>query len=386
MKIAYVTTYDTIDRNKFGGCGYYMIQSLRNQALQLENIGTLKQKYYYRSLFKTKEYFYNRLLKKKYARSIDQILLKDYKRQISRKLKNLNVDILISLMSHGSQPVAYLECKQPIVIWADAPFVSVIDFYPSFSNLCRETIKDGIANEKSALTNCSLAIYTSEWSAQIVLKHYNIDPAKVKVVPFGPCFECDRNLADVRMIVNSRPSNKCKLLFLGIDWHRKGGDITLKVAKELNKMGLDTELTIVGCHPKISESLPNFVKILGYLNKSTKEGLGEISRLLSESHFLILPTKADVTPIVFPEANSFGVPSITTNVGGITTTIKDDLNGKTFPKDADTAEYCNYIFNLFSDYNQYKNLALSSFIEYQTRLNWSVAGQTVKTLMKELRS
>ena len=171
---------------------------------------------------------------------------------------------------------------------------------------------------------------------------------------------------------------------MGVDWLRKGGDIALEVTKQLNNVGVSAELTVVGCQPVIDGSLPTYVKALGLISKSTKEGKQQIDRLIAESHFLILPSKADCTPIVFCEANSFGVPCISTNIGGIPTIIKDDLNGKLFSKDAEIAEFCKYISNIFSNYSQYQCLALSSFNEYQTRLNWSVAGKTVKGLLSEL--
>jgi glycosyltransferase involved in cell wall biosynthesis len=67
------------------------------------------------------------------------------------------------------------------------------------------------------------------------------------------------------------------------------------------------------------------VKFLGYISKSTQEGSEQIDRLLSDAHFLMLPTRADCTPYVIPEANSFGLPCITTNVGGIPTMVKDHV-------------------------------------------------------------
>jgi len=184
--------------------------------------------------------------------------------------------------------------------------------------------------------------------------------------------------------LESRPRDKCKLLFLGVDWFRKGGDIALEVTKQLNQAGFSAELTVVGCLPVVDGSLPNCVKVLGFINKSTKDGREQLDRLISESHFLILPSTADCTPIVFCEANSFGVPCISTNVGGIPTVIKDGLNGKLFSLDAEIYDYCKYISDIFSNYSQYQCLALSSFNEYQTRLNWSVAGKTVKRLLSEL--
>jgi glycosyltransferase involved in cell wall biosynthesis len=97
-----------------------------------------------------------------------------------------------------------------------------------------------------------------------------------------------------------------------------------------------------------------------------------------------MPSRAESFGHVFCEASSFGVPSLATNVGGIPTAVRNDANGRTFSKEAGFEEYCAYISDLFSNYSRYKNLALSSFKEYEARLNWSVAGQTVKELLMDL--
>jgi glycosyltransferase involved in cell wall biosynthesis len=173
-------------------------------------------------------------------------------------------------------------------------------------------------------------------------------------------------------------------LFLGVDWERKGGDIALQVAEQLNDLGLDTELTVVGCEPIVEGSLPKFVKSLGFISKSTIAGKERLDRLIAESHFLILPSRAECYGVVFCEANSFGVPCISRKVGGIPTIIKPNVNGNLFDLNANISEYCNYIYRLFTNYSDYKNLALSAFHEYESRLNWGVAGQKVKQFLTEI--
>ena len=168
---------------------------------------------------------------------------------------------------------------------------------------------------------------------------------------------------------------------MGVDWLRKGGNTAYYVAKQLNQSGLKTELNVVGCEPLIDEPIPEFLRPLGFINKSTPEGKQRLNRLILESHFLILPSIADCTPIAFPEANSLGVPCLSTNVGGIPTIIRNDENGKLFPVNSDIDKYCDYINNLFLDYTQYKQLAYNSFRAYESRLNWQVAGQKVKELL-----
>ncbi|WP_088243171.1 glycosyltransferase family 4 protein [Calothrix rhizosoleniae] len=382
MRVAYITTYDARDIANWSGIGFYMAQSLKEQSIQVDLIGSVRNKYSPLSiLFKSKEYLYKYLLNQNYLHYREPALLRNYANQAAKQLSQLEADIVLS---PGSIPIAYLECSQPIVFWTDATFAGMIDFYPEFSNLCQESIRNQNAMEQSALDRCKLAIYSSEWAAKTAIENYKVDPNKVKVVPFGANIECQRNIDDIKVLVESRPSDKCKLLFLGVNWLRKGGNIAFQVAKELNSSGLETELTIVGCPPMVDEPLPNFIRSLGFISKSTKEGREQIDRLIAESHFLILPSIADCTPLVFCEANSFGVPCLSTKLGGIPTIVRDNVNGKLFNQESDISEYCQYISSLFVRYSEYKKLAMSAFDEYQSRLNWSVAGKTVKEMLRSI--
>jgi len=78
------------------------------------------------------------------------------------------------------------------------------------------------------------------------------------------------------------------------------------------------------------------------------------------------------------------LPNLTSYIGGISTVVKDNVNGMTFALDAQADVYCDYIENLMADRKRYEELALSSFNEYQTRLNWNVATQAVTKLIQEL--
>jgi len=276
MKLAYVTQYDSTNIINWSGLGYYIAQSLLENNILVEYIYPLKEKY--SIFFKGKQYLYKYLFNKKYLRDREPVILKSYAQQIAKKLSGRSIDIVFS---PGTIPIAYLECKQPIVFWTDSTFAGMIDFYPNWSNLSKKTIWNGNTMERFALNRCSLAIYSSEWAAQTAINYYKIDPSKIKVIPFGANIECNRNLEDIKEMVNLRSSNKCKLLFLGVDWLRKGGDVALKVAEELNKSGLETELTIIGCKPILNKPLPNFVKTLGFISKKTEKGKSEINSLLA---------------------------------------------------------------------------------------------------------
>lgn len=381
MKLAYVTTYDSRTlkgSNEWSGTGYYMAQSLQNQSIPIEYIGPLQDAIALKAVRKFKRHYYELFKQTNYQKDADPLTLKHYACQVAKNLKSSQSDIVFSATVN---PIAYLECKQPIAFWADGTFANIQNFYPLYSNLPERVIKDWHQMERLALQKSKLAIYSSDWAAQSAINDYGADPGKVKVVPFGSNTDSPFDSETIEDVIASRSSDHCKLLFLTVDWVRKGGNVAFQVAKKLNQSGLRTELTVVGCQPQIDESLPDFVKALGFISKSTNAGKKKIQDLILDSHFLLLPTLADCTPIVLCEANGLGVPCLSTNVGGIPTTVRNGLNGQLFDVNADTTEYCQYILDLFADYSNYRKLAYSAFREYKSRLNWSVAGRRVKELL-----
>lgn len=384
MKLAYVTTYDSTTltgSHEWSGSGYYIAQSLKFQGIDIDHLGPLTDPALFKAIRKLKRHYYELVYQKHYEKNSDPQRLKNYAHQITRKLAQQKAQIVFSATV---EPIAYLECDLPIAFWADATFANLIDFYPQYSNLHPNVVYNWHKMEKLALEKCQLAIYSSDWAAQSAINFYQADPNKVKVVPFGANINNELDFTQIKDAIASRPTDICKLLFIGVEWIRKGGDIAYSIAKQLNHQGLKTELTIVGCQPEIDEPMPKFIKSLGFISKSTNEGKEKIQQLILDSHFLILPTRADCTPIVFCEANYLGVPCLSTNIGGVPTIVHNDLNGKLFNQDTQINDCCDYITNIFANYSNYLNLALSAFHEYSSRLNWSVAGATVKKLLAEL--
>ena len=378
MKIAYVTTYDSSDVHEWSGLGNYILRALQNAGLETERIDNLKEGYIGARLSRLKRTYHSRLQSRRYLADREPMILKNYAAQVKRSLASVHHDIVFS---PGTIPIAYLQTEKPVVFWTDATFAGMIDFYPEFTDLCAETIKNGNKMEQLALSGCRLAIYTSEWAANTAIRNYHVDPSKVKVVPFGANIHCDRGLIEIEKIVENKNFDSCKLLFMGVEWDRKGGDKTLAVAEMLNQRGLKTELHVVGCNPPMR--MPHFVKTHGFISKSNEEGRKRLDQLFSSAHFLIIPSMAECYGLVFAEASSFGLPSLATDVGGISTAIRNGRNGFTFDLDESPLKYCDYIERVMSSADNYREIALSSFREYCERLNWQTAGTKVNTLLQE---
>src|SRR5918997_6786214 len=169
MKIAYVATYDPLNVSNWSGLGYYVAKSLANQQIEIDYIGPLTERR--SSFFKGKQLAY-KLLGKRHLREREPSILKSYADQVAERLRHTSAEVVFS---PGTIPVSYLVSSQPIVFWTDATFAGMIDFYPEFSNLSKESINNGNHIEQSALEKCKLALYSSKWAATTAVDNYQVD-------------------------------------------------------------------------------------------------------------------------------------------------------------------------------------------------------------------
>lgn len=388
VRIGFATSHDctSIERgfSAINAVGYYMARSLQTPRSEVTHLGPLSESFGY--FFKARQLWKQKVQKIGYNRHREPTLVRGYSRQIDRLAAAANVDVILSSVSRGSQPVAYVKTKLPVVIWTDSALASAIDFYPDLrrSVMDRRNLENGLKNEKAALERCDLLVYSSEWARADAIARYKLDPNKIKVVPLGANFECNRTAADIEKLLTARPTDVCRLLFIGADWHRKGGDIALAAAEELHRMGLKVELTLVGGQPPVSGPLPPFVRALGFIRKSDPQGAQQMYDLIARAHFFMLPSRADCSPHVLNEACSFGVPCLTSTVGGIPAIIRDGANGMTFAPSASPADYAVFMRDIFVDESSYARLARQSFAEYETRLNWKTSGERVVDLLSGL--
>ncbi len=379
MKLAYVTTFDARDIINWSGTPFHMSKGFEQQGTAIDYIGNLPRQL--PPFFKLKQVWKKTACGQRESPRFNITAAKHYSKQVAEQLKNRHVDAIIAPQIN---PICYLESKKPIVLWTDGLYGSLLGFYPGLSNHSATSISQGNAITQACLHHCDLAIFSSDWAARTALEMYGAKKEKIKIVPFGANLHCTHSLEDVHGMLKRRPRDKVKLLFLGKDWYRKGGDIVFNVTKALHEKGQSVELNFVGCQPPAHIDIPPYIKCHGFISKRTPQGLKKITDLLSESHFLFLPSRAEAYGIAFCEASAYGLPALTSYVGGIPTVVKNNLNGMTFALQDDPEVYCAYIMDLMQNYARYEELALSSFNEFQTRLNWKVATDQVKQLIQEL--
>ena len=174
------------------------------------------------------------------------------------------------------------------------------------------------------------------------------------------------------------------MLFIGKDWERKGGGIAYQTLLDLLEMGLDVKLTMIGSRPPSGNLQHPNLKIIPFLNKKIPSQQNKLTELFLSSHFLLFPTRSDCSPIVICEANAHGVPVISTDVGGISSIIKQGKNGCLLPLSSHSQDFADTIATIYRQPAHYKQLVKDSRAEYENRLNWSSWAKDMQSVFTEV--
>jgi glycosyltransferase involved in cell wall biosynthesis len=374
-RIAYLTSNDPKDRKSWSGTHYSMATALQRHCGDVILIGPIEpplemlRKAIRRGLkvFTGKTYLYTHTIR--FSRQIARIAAK--------RMAGEQFDFIVA--PAGSGEIANLKTDLPVVYLSDATFASVLSYYPEFSRVLKGCIRDANTLEQSAIDRASLILYSSSWAADSACRDYNADPNKVRVVPFGANLE---EPPDAEKVLTKVLSDTCKMLFVGVDWEKKGGKIAFETLVELERLGIPAQLTIVGCVPPSGIRHKN-LRVVGSLDKNDSDQRRRLYQLYWDAHFFLLPTRADCSPIVLCEANAFGLPAITTDTGGIADIIENGRNGYRLPLSARGREYAELIAETYSNKARYGELRRNSRAAYDSKLNWDAWGIAVDKLVRD---
>jgi len=158
-----------------------------------------------------------------------------------------------------------------------------------------------------------------DWGKRSLVGDYGVNADKVAVIPPGIDLEKWR-------VARAAPqsSGPVRLLFVGGDFRRKGGETLLTAFR--GKLLRDCELDIVTREE---------VDTQGLTNVRVHHGLGpnkpDLMALYARADVFIFPTFGETLPIVIMEAMASGLPVVTTSVGAIAEEVEHGVTGFLIP-------------------------------------------------------
>jgi glycosyltransferase involved in cell wall biosynthesis len=224
--------------------------------------------------------------------------------------------------------------------------------------------------DQAALSACDLAIFSNQWAADLAVKLYEVDPAKIRVVTYGANLRETPDRLQIEEFLRGRKPQQITCIFIGWDWYRKGAEKAIATVGALRARGLDVSLRILGCFPPPGFVVPDYVSVLGTIPKFTSEGRERIAKLFGESHLLILPTRAECAAVVLSECSAFGVPVVSSDVGGNSSLVRQNVNGILLPPEAPVSSWADAAMRIVGQRDTYEQFVRQSHRMFEEELSW----------------
>lgn len=373
MKIGYINWYSPSDRKSSSGTTFKIFQELEIIGPEVVWIPVRRA-----GVFNMYTKF-TRLLNKLCAKKIDAthsiIGAKMQSDTIDNRLVE-KCDVLFAPFC--SEGLYSLKTDKPIIYLSDATFAAMVGYY--FKNLSNWSISQGNKVEQRALDKSSAIIVSSEWAKRSVINDYHQNPDKVHVIEFGANID-DKDIIEKHYSYNGH----LDILFLGVDWKRKGGRITVDACKWLNDNGVPSTLHIVGIR-ELDEKIKSlqYVDYIGFLNKNKPEQYSKLVEVIKKCQLMLLPTVAECAGIAFCEASAYGLPVFSHITGGTQNYVFDGKNGYLLPLGSAPSDFGKKIKECLES-GELERMSETAKDVYRERLNWKVWGKKVKDILEEIR-
>ena len=378
IRIAYISLADPNDRRSWSGGIWSMARALERHAGEVTCLGPvnhqrleLKSGRFLASLAHT-------ITGKRYAPHHSLFWARRHARFFEQQLAGKECDLIFAPVS--SSIIPFLKTDIPVISLSDATFAAMEGYYDDYSDLLASSRTAGHELERHTLEKSARAVYPSPWAAESAVRDYGMPRERTAVYPLGANLEEPPSREDA---LTKQRGTECRMLLLGRDWERKGGNIALEALKELELLGISATLTVVGCCPPAGVEHPRMA-VVPFINKNEPAGRRRFRELLLSSDFLVLPTRAECYGYVFAEASAFGLFSFATDTGGVPGVVANGDNGRLLPLSAGGREWAAAIAEQFSDDALYLKGRLHARNAFEERLNWDAWGIRTVELMREV--
>jgi len=294
--------------------------------------------------------------------------------------KNLRASLLKTPVDAVIQVGDLAHLDEPYYIYQDLSFDVLARFHergrgvPGFEEIDLETIKRRRDRQHKIYESATGVFAMSKWFANTLVEWSGVSPDKITVVYAG--------LNSVGAIkenavsgVAATKNTPVKLLFVGSDFFRKGGDIVLKAMALLRRDHLPkVQLTIVGPDRwPLPSGIPEGVVFWG---KCTPP---EIGQLFHEHDLFVMPSRFEAFGIGFIEALAHGIPVIGRSAFAMPEVIQPGKNGALVRTD-DPEELASAIMVVLNN-PTIRRYTLQTMQDVRAQYSWDTVAERMKARM-----
>lgn len=214
--------------------------------------------------------------------------------------------------------------------------------------------QEWIELERQIYQNAELVFTRSSNITRSLVEQYGCPAGKVACVYVGVNVSIPKSEKLPKNYKNK------EILFVGVDWERKGGPELVEAFRKVLLIHPDAKLTIIGSMPTVN--IAN-CRILGKLP------LEELQPYYQFASIFCLPTKLEPFGVVFVEAMANRLPIVATNVGAIPDFVIHGKNG-ILVSPGDVTELAQALVELLDDPQRCRKFGTYSYELVESRYNW----------------
>jgi glycosyltransferase involved in cell wall biosynthesis len=271
------------------------------------------------------------------------------------------------------------------------PFIQVIhgplkDEYLQAQKNENQSARNRLANlfmrylarlEKQTAKKSTLIVTESKYSMHKITEHYDVDQAKIRVVPNGVDEEKFKPQSEkVAVKAQFGLGNEQCVLFVGSLIPRKGLHFLVEAAKKIVEKSGRTKFLIAGEGPLKTQIQTNLqaANLTGNFEFLGKVSEAKLQALYGCADVFALPSVQEGQGIVLLEAQSSGVPVVAFDVGGVGEAVQ---NGETgfLAKIGNTNEFAEAILKLLSDASLRERMGANGRIFVVNNYTWNICAE-----------
>jgi glycosyltransferase involved in cell wall biosynthesis len=192
------------------------------------------------------------------------------------------------------------------------------------------------ASDLAAIEGREFAVYRgaaaifplSERLRRSFVDDFGIPPDRVRTVYAGPNLTPDRVRSVPPGPADGHPPT---VLFVGLQFHRKGGDVLVESFRRVRTRMPAAELVLAGVPVGYVQG-PG-IKCLGELDRKQPAGAAALAAAYASADVFALPTRFEPFGVAFVEAMHFGLPCVGPRAWAVPEIIADGETGFTVPVD-----------------------------------------------------
>lgn len=199
---------------------------------------------------------------------------------------------------------------RPLIIYTDHTIASHREYLHSDPRLFRS--KGFFGQERALYLQADRIAVSAAHVERTLVKAYGCDPTRIGTILIGANVEAAASSDELARYAAGR------ILFVGIDWERKGGPTLLAAFDKIAERFPHATLTIAGCSPAVSHPR---AQATGLIARPA------VADLLAGSSIFCLPSVVEPSAVASIEAMAFKLPVVATSVGGFPGMVNDGETG-----------------------------------------------------------